>query len=295
MPDKNSTIFIIGSPRSGKTLLQNIIGFHEELAWFSQFNSKFSNIPAMGIINRIYDIPLLGNFFLSHSQSRYLPHPEEISKKYVPIMRRYGSLDENDLKKSDKKKLQEVFQKQLFYQKKRKIIADSGRPARLLYFNHVFPNTKFIHVIRDGREVVAELIVKYPYMFNQDVDLKELYPNSPPQLVKIADKYKNTDEYEVVLAALYWKIALMEIEKQIQLLNRNNIKKITYEEIVQNPRQTMQSLLKYLGLNISRRIDNILSKKKLGINSKKQYTYSEKENQLLTKILNKELAKYGYI
>src|SRR5690606_422828 len=148
--------------------------------------------PFVGILNNLYSIPLLGNFLLQYSDSRYLPHPEEISKKYISLMKNYGSLNHQDVTEKDSLKLKSVIEKQLFYQKKNMIIADCGRPARLLYYEKIFPGTKFIHVVRDGRDVVFESLRDRPQWFTDEKDLKDFYPNAPQRLVKLANQYKNT-------------------------------------------------------------------------------------------------------
>ena len=54
-------IFIFGSPRSGVTLLENILGIHPELAWLSQYNNQHPKRAEVSIINRLFDIPIIGS------------------------------------------------------------------------------------------------------------------------------------------------------------------------------------------------------------------------------------------
>ena len=56
----NKPIFIFGSPRSGVTLLENILGIHPELAWLSQYNNQHPKRAEVSIINQLFNIPVIG-------------------------------------------------------------------------------------------------------------------------------------------------------------------------------------------------------------------------------------------
>jgi len=49
------SVFIVGNPRSGKTLLQSLLGYHGDFAWFSQYYLKFRPFPMIGTLNKIYN------------------------------------------------------------------------------------------------------------------------------------------------------------------------------------------------------------------------------------------------
>jgi hypothetical protein len=289
-----SNIFIVGCPRSGKTLLQNILGFHEKLAWFSQYNGKFKNVHVLSVLNRIYGIPRIGDFLLSFSHLRIFPHPEEISKKYVSTTKKNGSLDERHVTIEDKLRLSNIFKKQLVYQGKDIIITDCGRPARLLYFDAIFPRSKFIHVIRDGRSVVAEFLLTRPHWFSLDKNLSDFYPMAPKELKILSDSYKGKEEYQMVLAALRWKMAIKEIERQSKTLQKNQFYTVRYEDFTQNPIDEINKILDFLGLKMTPRIEKVIKSRNLRLQSSNQLVFNSRQRNLLEKLLKDELIRYNY-
>ena len=47
-------IFIVGSGRSGTTLLYNLIAGHIDLGWFSNYTNKYPKIPQLAKLNKLY-------------------------------------------------------------------------------------------------------------------------------------------------------------------------------------------------------------------------------------------------
>ncbi len=53
-------VFIIGCPRSGTTMLLDILSSHEDFAWISQFVNKLPSKIYLGYIQRLYNNYLFG-------------------------------------------------------------------------------------------------------------------------------------------------------------------------------------------------------------------------------------------
>jgi hypothetical protein len=105
MNREHEYVFIVGCPRSGKTLLQSLLAFHDNFAWFSQYCSRFSSFPEVGALNRAYDFPTVGNLFLKCNEKVLFPHPVEMPKYYNKKLRGKGSLTKRDVTNVDKKKI----------------------------------------------------------------------------------------------------------------------------------------------------------------------------------------------
>ena len=288
-----NNVFIIGCPRSGKTLLQGMIGFHESFAWFSQYNSSLPQVPAVGILNRIYDIPLINKLLINFVGLKFFPHPIEMLKNYNKILATNGSLDGKQVLEEDKLKLETIFNKQLKYQNKNKFIADYGRPARMLYFNEIFPNSKFIHVIRDGRAVTADFLQNRLEWFHPSRNLYSYYKNVPDSINEHLKH--NKKHYILALASLRWKMAIYEIEKQSLKLRNDQYLVVKYENIIDDKFRTVDIILRFLDLKWTPRLKKIVSNKIIRRNNEWKSSFSEDQNKALMNMCRDTLIKYKYL
>ncbi len=67
-------IVIHGPGRSGTTLLNQILSLHPALAWISGYVNRFPSLPALAILNRVVEVPLIERLTRAH---RYWPRPAE--------------------------------------------------------------------------------------------------------------------------------------------------------------------------------------------------------------------------
>ena len=292
---KLENVFIVGSPRSGKTLLQSLLAFHPEFGWFSQYYSRCRFLPAVGALNRIYDIPGIGKFLAARDRKFFLPRPVEMAKDYNCKLASAGVLTGNEVKEKDKKKLREVFEAQLKIQKKDKFLTDYGRPARMLYFKKIFPSAKFIHVLRDGRNVTADFLKERPEWFNKNRDISAYYNNPPENLKKKLMQHKGTSNYTMVLAALRWKMAIMELEKQSKKLVEKDYLIVKYEDLIHDKFGVVEKCLKFLHLEPANMLNNVVSARKFYHENIWESYFNFKTKNILNDLLGDILVKYNYV
>ena len=70
----NKPIFIVGSGRSGTTLLYEILSVHEKVTWFSNYTNKFPQKPWLSYFNALYKKVNISNTFM---KKIYFPNPSE--------------------------------------------------------------------------------------------------------------------------------------------------------------------------------------------------------------------------
>jgi len=77
-------IFIIGSGRSGTTILYNLLSTHPELCWFSNISTKYPKISIVSFMNKIVDIPYFGNVVKKKiiEKGKFIIKPSEGGKIY---------------------------------------------------------------------------------------------------------------------------------------------------------------------------------------------------------------------
>ena len=73
-------VFLIGAPRSGTTIIFEVLSVHPDLGWFNNHLSSCPKWPVMAATSRICDTPRVGI---------YLKGRKEKARKFVPLSSRW--------------------------------------------------------------------------------------------------------------------------------------------------------------------------------------------------------------
>lgn len=268
----NSPFFIIGSGRSGNTLLRAVLCNH----------SKISIPPES------YVLPNMVRKFKSYN---YLPW-KELIKIIVGELESHNQfftweIDVSPvyqkLLKIDKKNrtLQTIVNKIYTYYSEEKFPGFEiwGDKTPLNTFNlgwldQLYPNAKYVHIIRDGRDVVSSYLKMGRYAKVEDACRRW---NRSIDLAKRFGTGKNKNQYHEIRYEKFVTSSKKEIIKICNFLN------LEYENGMTNHREKLDVLgdankLKHHN-NLSRPInDNSIGKWKKNLNPKQK----EKTNSLLS-------------
>lgn len=206
-------IFIVGAQRSGTTLLRLILNAHSQIA-----------IPR----DCPFLLPFLKKKYLNHFISGsslktfcdYISSIDEYQRTYVDgHYNEFFSQFYHREKMSLREMIDGVFSG--FCHSEGKSIWGSKTPTffrKVDIFFTLFPDAKFIHIIRDGRDVFDSLRKMNPLHNN------------------------------VTLAALNWKYKLFRIEKSFKKIPVNNKITIRYEDLLIKTEETIKSICTVLGI-----------------------------------------------
>ena len=150
----NKGIFIVGCPRSGTTLLRQILDSHSQIAV----------VPESAFMIRLKQISFLyGNLNKRNNLINLLNDIKSIKR----VSNWFPNIDikefaEEIIKKNKQVTIREVFCKiyEFYAKEKNKFIWADKTPENLLQINQIktnFPKAKIIIVIRDGRDVALSL------------------------------------------------------------------------------------------------------------------------------------------
>lgn len=148
-------VFIVGSGRCGSTLIHEIISRHEAFGFVSNIEDNFAALNKMGKWNGyLYRTPI-GNF-TTKGKLRFAP-----SEAYQIISREVSPIYANscrDLLASDatpwlEKRFRRFFEERAQAQGRPFFLHKYTGWSRLGFFSSIFPDAKFIHIVRDGRAV----------------------------------------------------------------------------------------------------------------------------------------------
>lgn len=208
-------VFLVGCPRSGTTLLQSLLASHPKILSFPESKFFVHMFPQLGESKRRYRLGLAMRRTRSHFSSfldeiecsemqQFLPSIPLISLytgSFLAILNRITANKEKTL-------WLEKTPEHLHY---------------IPYIERAIPQAKFIHIVRNGADVVASLY-----------DLVKRYPN-------FWGKY-----YENLDACINRWILDIKVTQNYQSSPRHIT--INYDSLVQSPEEELKRLLHFLGL-----------------------------------------------
>jgi len=172
----------------------------------------------------------------------------------------------------------------------RLLLKITGWP-RTGFLSDVFPDAKFIHIMRDGRAVVNSLInVGFWSGWKGPSNWRWGELSSEHHSEWIA-----SDRSFFVLAALEWKIQMEAIKKALSVLDQSNVFEFKYEDFVRNPKDMIKKASQFSNLPVDKNLwTNIDSFNLKNMNFKWKENIPKPEQKKIVACLHDELTNYGY-
>lgn len=158
--------FIVGAPRSGSALLLDFLTVPKKMGWIpGKLMANPGKLPLAARSNK-QNWPLLGEFFLERRFAwKSVPEPaggEAFWSHYLngftpPNSDPYLPGVEH-VREADKEKAREAVEKICRYQNRHRFVAEYTGLPRIRFLRSVFPDAKFIQVLRDPRSVAYHMI-----------------------------------------------------------------------------------------------------------------------------------------
>ncbi len=202
--DKYPPVFIIGAPRSGTTLLFQL------LASWSGFSTAFE--------------------------------PWQIWKESIGN----GDNDTYQGEVTQKGKLKLLLRYfEIIQDGKPFLLSKNPRDSlRLNYLNDIFPNARFIHIIRDGRDVTASIVKAWKTPnYRTDIEYDWIHCRIPG--------YREISTLPSHLkGAMIWVTCISFIEKALTPSIMKRYYSLRYEDLIENSDAELAKLISFLNINI---------------------------------------------
>ena len=221
----NPFAFIVGNPRSGTTLLRHILDSHSEIAflvesaWIMNWFEKRLGISAGGVVSPEL-VPLL---LSKHRLFRDLDLG-------ISAEEMYGWIQSN-LECSWAKFISLLCDR--YGQARGKPLVGNKTPSfvrRIQAMHELWPKTKFIHIIRDGRDVFLSARVKW---------------KDRPSFRDFSTWSQDT----VTTSALWWEWNVRLGREAGRQLPPDLYYEIRYERLVEDPKKECIQLCEFLGVS----------------------------------------------
>ena len=295
-------IFIVGAPRSGTTILYDLMACHKDLAWFSQFDLREmlseEFIQFEYLRRRIFEIRKLpfsrDGFEVRFTTSFETPH--EFGLFWIKWITKSWA-NASDVSITAYEGLRYAVNNLLIRKgKKRFLNKNPGNSIKIEYLNQVFPGAIFVNIIRDGRPVVCSMTRGSRFFKN------------PDGYFGLPLKKNNQMDFDLFERhAKQWIEVNEEIQRAKNNLEKDQYYEIKYEDLIFHPKKTIDDIFKFCELESydifdkgfhrisdSGDIQNI-SEKMSSTNEKYKEELTELEIQRLEEIMKELLIRFEYV
>jgi sulfotransferase family protein len=254
--DVDAPVFILSSGRSGSTRLMDIIAYHDAFAWPSQYNDRWPAMPQVSVLSRVADVPAFNS---SLKYRRGVPKPTEPYELWNSVFPGFAE-PFRDLTADDvTPRVRDMFRRQVAdivrYQGKDRFIAKYTGWSRIEFLRQIFPDARFIHIVRDGR-AVAHSYLTVPWWRGWEGIYRWQWglPNR-----ETLDRLARYDQSFLGLAAVNWLMLVENIDQKGRALPDDAFLTVRYEDLVADPRGEIARCIEFCGLGIDARFERHLS------------------------------------
>lgn len=275
-------VFMIGFPRSGTSILSETIAAHENIGWFSNYVNKFPCQPWLAVLNRMTHGHSWSNVLrgkkhqdkgLKSFLRRYLPYTAEaysVWKYLVGEKFLWSYLSDETATDDEKKKVISYISYVLRAQNRDRFFTKLTGPPRIKFISSIFPDAKYIHIIRDPRAVVSSLL-NVDFWKDRGLDKPYWHDTFFPDYLQEWHAHRFP---HIALAAAQWKYVVEQTHHEVGFIDNDNFIEIKYEDFVQSPHSQLSQLFSFLNLPDSKLAHNYISSTGEIINM--NYKYKEK-------------------
>ncbi len=222
----NPYLFVVGCPRSGTTLLRHILSAHPQIVitpeahWIPLWYQERIGLTPEGFVTDI----LIGKLLEHQKFGLFKLGPEDLA-----------SLRADDQPVSYSRFVTSIFD--LYGKARGKKLVGNKTPdsvRRMQTLHSLWPRARFVHLIRDGRDVALSLM------------------NWPKIRSKKPGTFPTWKEDPASTAALWWELNVRKGKETGRSLGPELYHEVFYESLVRDPETESKALCKFLGVEFDR-------------------------------------------
>ncbi|HSB57701.1 MAG TPA: sulfotransferase [Nitrosopumilaceae archaeon] len=246
-------IFVIGVPRSGTTLIYSILSRHPDLAWFShedlpywipldeqrRLKKYFNDLVAQNKKFQNGEASLFvfgsGSTDSGKGTSKIPIEGETFWHKY------FGDSYVDDIPLDSKIEVVKNITEHLDREKNHRFLNKAPQNSKRLFaIKKIFPDAKFIQIIRDPRAVISSMIERHRNegQFNLGIPVKD-----KEKYEKLSFVEKWAWQYKEIMEAIY------EFSKSYE----NNLYVVIYEDLISDPNKELKKILEFCELPLPKK------------------------------------------
>ena len=288
-------VFLIGTGRCGSSLIHEMLSRHENVGFISNFDDNLHFLDLKGRWNNIIFRTPIGKF-TRKGRIRFAP-----SEAYRLIGRRASQiyvdpcrdLTDMDVTCDLQARFRDLFLRRYERQGKPLFVHKYTGWSRIRFFSKIFPEAKFIHIVRDGRSV-ANSWLQMPWWGGYKGPEKWLWGRLPEEYSR---EWEKSGKSYIVLAGIAWKILIDSYEESSCHLDNEKFLQIRYEDFVENPRSNMDQILSFVSEKWTDKFNVHFQRQAIRSVGSRSFDkdLTPEQNRLLFNTLESKLSKYGYV
>jgi hypothetical protein len=241
-------IFFVGMPRSGTTMIFEVFTARRDLAWLSQHLQRGPGVPALAMLSRLADISPSMRRAVSRSDQRR----PWIERLRVGPVEAYGFWERccgekflydyllgAQASQRERECARSTIAKVVRYHGKGRFAAKVTGPGRIAYLSSIFPDARFVHVIRDGRAVVQSLM-RVAFWRERDRLHRPAWDNGLTE-ADFTD-WERHGRSPVALAAVQWRRVVESTRAEAAGTAPDRYAEIRYESFLLDPHAVLNAV-----------------------------------------------------
>lgn len=288
-------VFIVGSGRCGSSLVHELVSQHRDAGFISNFDDNFPSLNSKGAMNNVLFRSFLGKF-TTKGRLRFAPSEayhliaRNVSPIYVNSCR---NLHPSDVTPALRNSFRQFFLERYRAQRRKVFVHKYTGWSRIAFFKEIFPEAKFVHVVRDGRAVANSFLQMDWWTGFQGPEkwyLGELKGRHRAQ-------WDDSERSFLTLAGIAWDVLVASIEDDAEGIGADSVMTLRYEDFLEAPEREISQLCEFCGLEFDRDIESRVRNSTIKSGRKQAYLTDLSNDQVseLTACISEPLARYGYI
>jgi len=287
-------VFLIGTGRCGSTLVHEILARHEAFGFVSNIEDNVRHLNRLGRLNRrLYRSPL--GWQTRKGRIRFAP-----SEAYAIIAREVSPIYANtcrDLTAADATPWLSARFERFFRDRIQAQAVDcflhkyTGWP-RLGFFHAIFPEARFVHIVRDGR-AVANSWLQMPWWNGYRGPENWLWGALPSDL---QSQWEHEGRSFVALAGIAWKLLIDAAQETRAGLPESRFLEVRFEDFLAEPLRYTNAILSFIGVQPNAGFERSLSRYEFSSvrNRAFETDLARPQVECLNRLIGDQLAAYGY-
>jgi hypothetical protein len=287
-------VFVLGTGRCGSTLVEEVLCRHASVGFVSNLEDRFSLPVSAGRWNgQLYR--RLPAAVTQKSRIRYAPSEayRALSREVSPLLASpLRDLRSDDVTPWLERRFRGFFDSRAQAQGTDTFLHKFTGWPRAGFIRGVYPNARFIHVVRDGR-AVANSWLQMPWWLGFEGPDHWQWGPLPPDL---AAEWEQSGRSFVVLAGLLWKTLIDAFETARAAIPAADWLEVRYEDVAAKPRESFAAMLKFCELPWDAEFERGFSRHAFTASRSDAFRRDLETSDVdrLSRILASELASRGY-